>query len=343
MNRTKISFVIPVKDEEQTIVLLYEGISKTLEQTRISEFEVIFVDDGSTDASWANISSLTHKYPATARGVRLRRNFGKAAALRAGFARANGEIIFTMDADLQDDPAEIPKFLAKIQEGYHVVSGWKLNRQDPLSKTLPSRLFNKVTSLISGIDLHDFNCGFKAYRSAVLKSIRLYGEMHRYIPVLAHDFGFRIGEVSVVHHPRRHGVSKYGWRRYMRGFIDLLTVVATTRYVQSPGHLFGGIGIASGSLGTLILSYLTALWFLSVDPIGNRPLFFLGILLVILSVQMISLGILAELLVHMSESRSLESLIMESSYNDGSSPDIAAYHCGQIKSEEPALGAANAS
>lgn len=306
-----ISFVIPVKDEEQTIGTLYCGIADVLTKAGRSAFEVIFVDDGSTDASWKNISLLTHTYPGKARGVRLRRNFGKAAALRAGFAQATGHIVFTMDADLQDDPEEIPKFLEKLEEGYDVVSGWKLNRQDPLSKTLPSRLFNKVTSIMTGISLHDFNCGFKAYRKEVLQSIRLYGEMHRYIPVLAHDFGFRIGEVAVRHHPRQHGVSKYGWRRYLRGFLDLLTVMATTRFVQRPGHLFGGVGIGAGVSGTLILSYLSMLWFLNEGPIGNRPLFFLGILLVILSVQMISLGILAELLVHISEARSLDSFILE--------------------------------
>jgi glycosyltransferase involved in cell wall biosynthesis len=214
-----------------------------------------------------------------------------------------------MDADLQDDPSEIPKFLAKISEGFDVVSGWKNNRQDPISKTLPSKLFNKITAKITGIPLHDFNCGFKAYKKEVLKGIKIYGELHRYIPVLAHELGFISTEVSVNHNKREFGESKYGWERYTRGLVDLLTVLATTRYLTKPGHLFGGLGVLSGLLGTLILSYLGVLWFVDDAPIGTRPLFSVGILLEILSIQMISLGVLAELITRHSDSGPSQSAI----------------------------------
>jgi glycosyltransferase involved in cell wall biosynthesis len=216
-----------------------------------------------------------------------------------------------MDADLQDDPSEIPKFLEKIEQGYDVVSGWKSNRQDPLSKTLPSKLFNKMTAKLTGIPLHDFNCGFKAYRKEVLDGIKIYGELHRYIPVLAQELGYTNTEVSVKHNKREFGVSKYGWERYTRGLVDLLTVLATTRYLTKPGHLFGGLGVGAGLSGTLILGYLGILWFMGLGPIGTRPLFFIGILLVILSIQMISLGVLAELITRHNDSGPTDNVISE--------------------------------
>ncbi len=303
----KLSVVVPTKDEENTLEPLYLGIASATEGLG-SELEVIFVDDGSRDRSWAVMQQLAAGHPQV-HALRLRRNFGKAIALAAGFQEAGGDVVITMDADLQDDPQEIPRFLSKLAEGYDVVSGWKANRQDPPSKTLPSRLFNRVIARVSGIPLHDFNCGFKAYRREAIEDIRLYGELHRYIPVLAHDLGFRIGELPVRHHPRRHGVSKYGWERYARGFLDLLTVLVTTRYLQKPAHLFGGLGLVSGILGGLALTYLAVLWFLKLGPIGTRPLLFAGILLVILSAQMLSLGMLAEIINRHADSRPPRSVV----------------------------------
>jgi len=304
-----ISILVPVFNEENTLGELAEGIQKVLDGLGKS-FELLFVDDGSTDRSWSIIRELSAG-DARIRGLRLRRNFGKAAALALASARAAGEIIITMDADLQDDPQEIPKFLQKLNEGYDLVSGWKENRRDPVSKTLPSRFFNKVTRILTGIQLRDFNCGFKAARAEVYKNISLYGELHRYIPVLAHNQGYKIGELAVLHHPRKAGQSKYGFERYARGFLDLLTVLLITRYGRRPGHLFGGAGIILGLVGALILFYLTGVWLLGVAPIGNRPLLFLGILLVILSMQLLSLGLLAELILNRSEDRRLTSLIAE--------------------------------
>ena len=290
-----ISIVVPVYNEEDTVRTLFDKIAAVMAQEKCATYEVVFIDDGSTDNSWQQIQELLNSFPEHVVGVKFRKNFGKSAALRAGFRQVRGEIVFTMDADLQDDPREIPRFLEKLTEGFDLVSGWKENRQDPLSKTLPSKLFNKATSLVTGIQLHDFNCGFKAYRREVLDCIDVYGELHRYIPVLADEFGFTTGEIPVRHHPREHGVSKYGFERYARGFLDLLTVITVTRYMQRPAHLFGSIGILAGFFGSASLFYLIVLWFLGHRPIGNRPLLLFGILAVILAVQLISLGLMAEL------------------------------------------------
>jgi glycosyltransferase involved in cell wall biosynthesis len=299
MEITSIGIVVPVMDEEETLEELYLACAASVSNLDL-EFEIVFVDDGSVDNSWAVMCELQSAHPDSVKAIRLRRNFGKALALSVGFKAVSGDVVFTMDADLQDDPKEIGKFLAKIQEGYDCVSGWKVNRQDPSSKTIPSRLFNRVTAAISGIQLHDFNCGFKAYRSEVVETVDVYGELHRYIPILAHDYGYRIGEVEVEHHPRLHGVSKYGWERYTRGLVDLITVMATTRYSKKPGHLYGGLGLLSGVIGTVILGYLGGLWFFDMGPIGNRPLFFAGILLIILAFQLMSLGVLAEIMIRAS-------------------------------------------
>jgi glycosyltransferase involved in cell wall biosynthesis len=307
-----ISFVIPVKDEAETLATLYQGINDTIiKMDSNRHFEVIFIDDGSADNSWEEMAHLEEQYPTTVKAIKLRRNFGKSFALSSGFQECQGDIVFTMDADLQDDPTEIPKFLDKMSEGYDVVSGWKSNRQDPLSKTLPSKLFNKMTAKLTGISLHDFNCGFKAYKREVLDSIKIYGELHRYIPVLAHELGFISAEVSVKHNKREFGVSKYGWERYARGLVDLLTVLATTRYLKKPGHLFGGLGVFAGLIGTIILGYLGILWLVGDSPIGTRPLFFVGILMTILSIQMISIGVLAELITRHSDSAPTKSAISE--------------------------------
>ncbi len=305
-----ISFVIPVYNEEATIVPLFEKISNVVKENQVGFFEVIFVDDGSRDGSWENIAALVKHFPGIVRGVKFRKNFGKAQALSTGFHLVRGEVIFTMDADLQDDPQEIPNFLNKLNEGFDLVSGWKFKRHDPLSKTLPSRLFNAVARAMSGMTLHDFNCGFKVYRVDVLKAIKVYGELHRYIPILAHHEGFRVGEMVVNHLPRKHGKSKYGLERYIRGFLDLLTVIAITRYLRRPGHLFGGVGLAFAAIGGGILFYLTLVWF-SGHHIGTRPLLSFGIMMTIMGVQFISLGLIAELLVRNSESQAGDTQVTE--------------------------------
>ena len=309
-----LSFVIPVKDEADTLDSLCQQIIEITGRYVNLDCEVIFIDDGSQDQSWSTMIDLASQYPQQVKAMRLRRNFGKATALALGFNHSQGEVVFTMDADLQDDPEEIPKFLQKIAEGFDVVSGWKQNRQDPKSKTWPSKLFNKITAKMSGISLHDFNCGFKAYRREAIENLHIYGELHRYIPVLAYDLGFRIGEVEIKHHERQFGVSKYGWERYARGLVDLLTVLATTRYLRKPGHLFGGIGLLFGVIGSLVLAYLAILWFMGAGPIGTRPLFFVGILLVILSIQLLSIGVLAELINRYAPTRRLAAIVSESTF-----------------------------
>ena len=290
-----LSFVVPVKNEEDS---LEELTSRVLDcvKTCYPDYltEIIFIDDGSTDRSWEVMQSIAKCHPTIVQAIRFRRNLGKALALEAGFRACRGDIVFTMDADLQDDPMEIPRFLEKLDEGFDLVSGWKQTRHDPLSKTLPSKFFNGVTSRLSGVKLNDFNCGFKCYRREVIENIHLYGEMHRYIPVLAADLGYRVGEIAVEHHPRKHGQSKYGWERYVRGFIDLLTVLATTRWLSKPGHLFGGIGVGLGFVGGICLSYLFMVWLFTDAPIGNRPLLIFGVLFIIASLQMLSLGVIAE-------------------------------------------------
>ena len=292
-----VSVIIPVMNEEHTVALLVEKIREAFVSLEsCSSFEIIFVDDGSTDRTWNVIFEMAERPDSPVKALRFRRNFGKASALDAGFRHARGTIVVTMDGDLQDYPKEIPRFLNKIQEGYDVVSGWKTDRKDALGKTLPSRFFNWITRTYSGVKLHDFNCGFKAYRSEVTRSVRLYGGLHRYIPVLADDLGFKVGEIAVEHHARVHGKSKYGWSRLMIGFVDLLTVITITRFLRKPAHLFGGLGITLGTAGLGILSYLGLLWFAGERPIGNRPLFFLGILSMILSANLVFFGLLAELL-----------------------------------------------
>ncbi|MBC2595124.1 glycosyltransferase family 2 protein [Ruficoccus amylovorans] len=291
-----LSFIIPVLNEGETLNTLFVKITATVQEHGLGSFEIIFVDDGSTDNSWQAICELATAHP-DVRGLRFRRNFGKAAALAAGFSEARGRIVFTLDADLQDDPEEIPHFLEKLDEGYDLVSGWKKDRQDPLEKRLPSKLFNAVACRAGGVQLHDMNCGFKAYRREVLPHLNLYGELHRYVPVLAHAEGFRVAEIPVRHHPREHGVSKYGWKRYIKGMLDLLTVLATTRFLDRPGHLFGGLGLISAAGGFLILFYISCMKLIAGMPIAGRPLFFLGILLMLLGSQLISMGVIGELVI----------------------------------------------
>jgi dolichol-phosphate mannosyltransferase len=298
-----ISVVVPVHNEERSVALLYDELRSALEPLD-TPWETIFVDDGSTDGTFAALTRL-HAAADNVRVVRLRRNFGKAAALRAGFDQAHGETVVTIDGDLQDDPAEIPRLLAKLDEGFDLVSGWKTRRRDPLSRRMLSRIFNRVTGAFSGVHLHDMNCGLKAYRAEVVNGLRLYGELHRFIPVLAHYRGFRIAELPVNHRPREHGRSRYGVERYLRGFLDLLTVSFIGRYRHRPLHLFGGLGLILGAFGTAILVYLTVLKALG-NAIGHRPLLMLGVLLVVIGMQFFSLGLISEMITSHHEERAGE-------------------------------------
>ncbi len=290
---THISVVIPTFNERDNLPDLTSTLHQVLSGLGRA-YEIIFVDDGSTDGSFEVLEAL-HDQDARVKVVQFRRNFGKAPALSAGFAEAEGDIIITMDADLQDDPHEIPRFLEELERGWDMVSGWKFPRRDPLSKTLPSKIYNLVTRLTTGVHLHDFNCGFKAYRRQIVQELQIYGELHRYIPVLAHQQGFRVGEIKVRHHPRRFGLSKYGGSRFAQGFFDLITVLFLLRYDRRPLHMFGWFGLLSFVSGLAINAYLTVLWFMGERPIGDRPLLMLGVLLVILGAQFISLGLVAEM------------------------------------------------
>lgn len=287
-----ISLVIPVFNEADSLKRLLDEITSVM-ATLDTSFEVIFINDGSSDASEGVLDDLCDA-SMTVRVIEFRRNFGKAAALDAGFRAAQGDVIFTLDADLQDDPAEIPKFLAVLANGSDVVSGWKKQRHDPLGKTLPSKIFNSVVSRMSGVKLNDFNCGFKAYRREALEGLNLYGELHRFIPVLLHWRGFKVDEIVVNHRAREFGQSKFGTERLVKGALDLLTVILNTRFQTRPLHIFGGGGLLMGMAGFLILAYLTIVWFAGGGPIGNRPMLFLGILLVLSSLQFFTVGLLGE-------------------------------------------------
>jgi len=300
-----ISVVVPVYNEERSVALLFEELRSSLEGMA-AEWEAVFVDDGSTDGTFAALTRL-HAGAGNVRVVRLRRNFGKAAALAAGFAQAAGDVVVTIDGDLQDDPAKIPRLLAKLDEGFDLVSGWKTHRRDPWSRRLLSRLFNGVVGRISGIRLHDMNCGFKAYRAEVVRGLPLYGELHRFIPVLAHYRGYRIAELPVNHRPRAHGRSRYGIERYLRGFLDLLTVSFMGRYRHRPLHLFGGLGLLLGALGIAVLAYLTVVK-IGGHAIGQRPLLTLGVLLVVVGLQFFSLGLISEMITSHHEERSRDTV-----------------------------------
>lgn len=292
----RLSIVIPVLDEEGSIPELVERIRSVCDGAGFS-FEVLLIDDGSTDETWDVIMEM-HQRDARVAGLRFRRNYGKSAALAVGFERARGRYVITMDGDLQDDPAEIPGLIALLETGYDLVSGWKKKRHDPLSKTIPSRFFNFVTRRIAGIALHDFNCGLKAYRLEVVKSVKVYGELHRYIPLLARWEGFdRITEKEVQHHPRRHGRTKFGLERFLRGFLDLLSVTFLTRFASRPMHFFGMFGTMA-----FLGGFLISLW-ISIDklffgqPIGDRPLLLLGVALILVGVQMFTTGLIGQMIV----------------------------------------------
>lgn len=289
-----ISVVIPLYNEEESLPELEAAIEKAL--SKDFSYEIIFVDDGSSDNSWKIVQELKQKGDFI-KGISFRQNCGKSVALQAGFEMAQGEFVVTMDADLQDDPNEVPAMVQMLKDGSDLVSGWKKERHDPIQKTVPSKFFNLVTRVSSGIYLNDFNCGLKAYKSEVVKSIYLYGELHRYVPVLAKNAGFsRIAEKVVKHHPRKYGITKFGLNRFINGFLDLITILFVQRYLQKPMHFFGTIGVLLLGLGGAINIYLAYDKLILGHGLGNRPLMFLGILLMVLGVQFFSTGLLGELI-----------------------------------------------
>lgn len=290
-----VSIVIPLYNEAASLRELFRSIRTVCEGERLA-FEVWFVDDGSTDGSWEIIQELHHTDPRAA-GIRFLRNYGKSAALAIGFEQVRAPYVVTMDADLQDDPREIPGLLDQLDDGYDLVSGWKKQRKDPLRKKIPSRFFNFITRVVSGIPIHDFNCGLKAYRREVAQSVHIYGELHRYIPLLAKWEGYtRIGERPVEHHPRKYGETKFGLERFLRGFLDLISVTFLTRFAARPMHFFGALGSLFFIVGLAINIYLTVLKFMG-QPLSDRPLLFLGMLLMLVGVQLFSTGLLGEMII----------------------------------------------
>jgi glycosyltransferase involved in cell wall biosynthesis len=321
-----LSIVIPVLNEAESLRELHRQIVDVCARASI-ESEILFVDDGSTDSSWQVISELAQADPRV-QGIRFRRNFGKAAALTAGLGVAQGDVVMTLDADLQDDPEEIPKFLTQLATGCDVVNGWKEQRLDPWHKVYPSKVFNWMVSRLTGLALHDHNCGIKMFRAEVARELRLYGELHRFIPVLAHARGFQVCEVPVRHRSRQFGHSKYGVKRFLRGFLDLLTVTFLTTFGQRPLHLLGGLGLFFFALGGLGLCYLGGLW-LAMNvfhvrppaPIGARPLLIYSVTSLLLGAQALSVGILAELIVaNTGRERDRYSIRERTPAADGTSP-----------------------
>ncbi|NEE01228.1 glycosyltransferase family 2 protein [Phytoactinopolyspora halotolerans] len=340
-----ISVLVPVKDEVASLEQLTDEIARTLDARPADDvageaWEVIFVDDGSSDGSWEEILRLSTR-DSRIRGLRLRRNFGKSSALAAGFAASTGRVIVTLDGDLQDDPAEIPGMIARLAGPVDLVAGHKANRRDPLGKRLPSKVFNRVTGMVTGLKLHDHNCGLKVARREVFARTPLYGEMHRYFAAISHAQGFRVVEQPVNHRPRQHGHSKFGFERYARGGLDLLTILSLTRYTHRPAHLFGGVGVVMGLAGFGILAYLSALWLFTDQAIGDRPLLILGVLLMLLAMQLISLGLLAEMITNREVSREdpLRYVAEVADPPAGSQPDGA----GQPSEDAPATDGVHAS
>lgn len=297
---TDISVIIPAYNEEKNIYPLYHSLKNVLEGTKKS-YEIIFIDDGSTDGTMGTLERI-HIANNRVKAISFQKNFGKSAALSVGFQQASGDVVITMDADLQDDPREIPQFIEALGRGYDLVSGWKHQRKDPLSKRIPSKFFNLITRRISHINIHDFNCGFKAYRKEVVKNIHLYGELHRYIPVIAKWSGYRTGEVMIAHHERLHGKSRYGPSRLFKGFFDLITTKFLTTYSKRPLHLFGIVGILLSLAGFAAGIYLLSGW-LQGMTIGNRPLLFLSILLLLMGLQFFSIGLLGEMMTSSREDK----------------------------------------
>jgi len=294
--KPQLSFIIPTKNEEESVNELHRQIVTVCKKIK-KTFEIIFVDDGSTDKTFEVLSKLNKKHK-NVRVIKLRGWWGKSMALQAGFNHVRGEIVFTMDADLQDDPNEIPNFLKKLEEGFDMVSGWKKKRYDPISKTFPSKIGNFATRLLTGIKIHDLNCGFKVYKKEVIETLNLYGELYKYIPVLVEKQNFRVGEIIVKHKARKFGKSKFGWSRNVKGFIDMLTIVFITGYAKRPGHFFGTAGFLSFVAGFIIGVYISYLRFTTGTIQYRYPLLFLGILLMVIGIQLITTGLIAELIIY---------------------------------------------
>jgi glycosyltransferase involved in cell wall biosynthesis len=295
LSNKSVSVIIPLYNEEESLVELSISLKRVFESIKPQSYEVIFIDDGSTDSSFARIIEI-NKMNSRFKCIKFKRNYGKSAAISAGFNAAKGDYIITMDADLQDDPEEIPALIQKLQSGYDLVSGWKKVRHDPFIKKITSRLFNFATSVLVGLKLHDYNCGLKAYVKDVVKNVKVYGEMHRYIPALAFLSGFKVSEIPVTHHARKFGKTKFGASRFVNGLFDLMTVLFTTKYIKRPLHFFGFIGLVSFFAGFGILLYLTILKFFESAPIEGRPLFFVGILFAIVGMQFFSIGLIGEMI-----------------------------------------------
>jgi len=289
-----LSIIIPINNEEGNIGPLHQKLFEQLQRVQ-RNYEIIIVDDGSTDSTFEKITQL-HMQDPYIKIIKFRKNFGKSTALNVAFHYAKGQIIITMDGDLQDEPEEIPRFISKIDEGYDLVCGWKYPRRDPITKTLPSRIFNGIICFITGLDLHDFNCGFKAFRKRALEDLHLYGEMHRYIPALINWNGYKITEIKIMHHARSSGKSKYGVSRLVKGLLDLITVKFLIDYSSRPLHAFGLPGIVSLSVGLIIGIYLLLLKYVDNVLIGDRPLLLLSVLLILIGIQFISLGLIGEML-----------------------------------------------
>ncbi len=302
MGSLDLSFIIPAKNEEENVALLYQELTAALSKLQ-KPYELIYIDDGSTDNTFLNLKQL-HQKDSRVKVIKLRGNFGKSIALQTGFDNARGQIIFTMDADLQDNPKEISRFLDKLNEGYDMVSGWKKQRHDPISKTFPSKIGNSLTRFLTGVKVHDLNCGFKAYKKRVIENLFLYGELYKYIPVLAEKQNFKVGEIVVSHQPRKFGKSKFGWQRNIKGFLDMLTVVFLTGYLKRPAHFFGTLGIISFFIGFLISLYITYLRIVTGSIQFHYPLLFLAMLTMIIGIQLTTTGLVAEMIVSLNQKES---------------------------------------
>ncbi len=304
----KISFVIPARNEEKSVERLYKEIITEVKKLKV-KYEIIFVDDGSTDKTFENLKKISKKYKNVI-SIKLRGNWGKSMALQTGFIKASGNIIFTLDADLQDNPSEIPNFLKKLNEGYDLVSGWKKIRHDPISKVIPSRILNFTISLLTGTKIHDVNCGFKVYKRKVVDHLNLYGELYRFIPIIAAGQNFKVGEIPIKHRKRKFGKSKFGITRNIKGLLDLITVIFLTGYLRKPGHFFGGAGIATFSGGLTIGIYITYIRITTGGIQYHQPLLMFGLLLMIIGVQLFSTGLIAEMILNFNQSKnSIEKII----------------------------------
>ncbi len=309
MGKVYISFIIPAKNEQDSVEILYQEILEAVKPIN-KEIEIIFIDDGSTDNTFQNLKKLQIK-DKRVRVIQLRGNFGKSVTLQLGFDFAQGELIFTLDADLQDNPAEIPNLLKELDKGYDMVSGWKKKRHDPWTKVLSSRIINFLTRTLTGVQIHDTNCGLKLYRREVTESLNLYGELYRFIPVFAAKENFKIGEIVIEHRARRFGKSNFGWGRGIKGILDLITVVFLTGYIRRPGHFFGTLGLLSFMAGFIIGLYITYLRVTTGSIQFHQPLLIFGMLLMIIGIQLISTGLLAEMIVFPNQKVNYKSYIRE--------------------------------